>query len=220
MTHRLTLPDTASIADKGEGDKLVAPSATRNCDAICDLLAQVAPQQGRALEIASGTGQHVVAFAARFPGLHWQPSDPEPSRRASIDAYAADSGCGNIAPALDLDATRPGWGAELRGQDLIVLCNLLHLIPMDWVEALIGEAAQALAPGGRILLYGPFMRAGELTSPGDEAFHASLTAQDPRIGYKDDFDVMDLLQDVGLEMVEVIEMPANNLALVAEKPAF
>ncbi len=162
----------------------------------------------------------MAAFAARFPGLHWQPSDPDPARRASIDAYAAESGGGNIAPAIDLDASRPGWGAELSGQTLITLCNLLHLIPMDWVEVLIAEAAQALAPGGRLVIYGPFMRAGELTSAGDEAFHASLTAQDPRIGYKDDFDVIDLLQAAGLEMVEVVEMPANNLALVAQKPAF
>lgn len=220
MTHRLNLPDSASIADKGEGDKLVAPSAARNCDAICDLLAQVAPKEGRALEIASGTGQHVAAFAARFPGLHWQPSDPDPARRASIDAYAKESGAANISPAIALDAAQPGWAAELSGQNLITLCNLLHLIPMDWVAVLLREAAQALAPGGRLVIYGPFMRGGELTSPGDEAFHASLVGQDPRIGYKDDFDVMDLMQEAGLEMVEVVEMPANNLALVAEKPAF
>lgn len=220
MTNRLNLPDTASIANKGEGDKLVAPSAARNCDAICDLLAHVAPKEGRALEIASGTGQHVAAFAARFPGLHWQPSDPDASRRASIDAYATESGCSNIAAAIDLDASRPGWGAELSEQDLIVLCNLLHLIPMDWVKVLIAEAAQALAPGGRLVIYGPFMRAGELTSEGDEAFHTSLTAQDPRIGYKDDFDVIDLIQGAGLELAEVVEMPANNLALIAEKSAF
>ena len=63
------------------------------------------------------------------------------------------------------------------------------------------------------------MRAGELTSEGDARFHATLTAQDPEIGYKDDFDTIDLMQDAGLELVQVLEMPANNLALVAEKPA-
>lgn len=220
MTGHLNLPDTASIANKGEGDKLIAPSAARNCDAICDLLAHVAPTEGRALEIASGTGQHVAAFAARFPGLRWQPSEPDAARRASIDAHAAESGCANIAPALALDACKPGWGAELQGQALIVVINLLHLIPMDWAEVLIAEAARALSPGGRFVIYGPFMRAGELTSDGDAAFHASLTAQDPRIGYKDDFDVIDLLHSAGLELAEAVEMPANNLALIAERPAF
>ncbi|MDK3017390.1 DUF938 domain-containing protein [Pseudodonghicola flavimaris] len=220
MTRKLTLPDTASIANRGEGAKLVAPSASRNLEPIADLLAQTAPQSGRALEIASGTGQHVAVFAARFPDLIWQPSDPDPDRRASIDAYAAESGCGNILPALALDAATPGWGADLGGQNLIFLSNLLHLIPMDWVEVLIAEAARALAPHGRLILYGPFMRAGELTSDGDKTFHASLIGQDPRIGYKDDFDILDLLQQAGLEIVEVIEMPANNLALVAESRAF
>ena len=219
MTHRLTLPDTASIATSGEGGKLIAPSASRNLDPICDLLAEVAPASGRALEIASGTGQHVVAFAARFPDLHWQPTEPEAARRASIDAYAADSGCSNIAPAIDLDAAEPGWSATHGGQDLVFLSNLLHLIPMDWAEVVVAEAAGALAPGGRLVIYGPFMRGGELTSEGDERFHASLIAQDARIGYKDDFDIIDLMQDAGLEMRQVIEMPANNLALVAERPA-
>ncbi|TDK43860.1 DUF938 domain-containing protein [Antarcticimicrobium luteum] len=220
MTDDARKTEIASHAVPGEGDKLIAPSAERNLAPICDLLAHVAPTSGKALEIASGTGQHVAAFAARFPDLHWQPSEPDAARRASIDAYAAESGCPNIAPALALDAARPGWGAELSGQNLITLCNLLHLIPMERVEVLIAEAARALAPGGRLVIYGPFMRAGELTSEGDAAFHASLTAQDPRIGYKDDFDVIDLMQEAGLELAEVVEMPANNLALIAQKPAF
>ena len=84
---------------------------------------------------------------------------------------------------------------------------------------LIAEAASALAPGGLLVIYGPFMRAGQLTSDGDRAFHRSIVAQNPAAGYKDDFDVMDRMQAAGLEMTEVIEMPANNLALVAAKPS-
>lgn len=212
-------PKTASVAHAGQGDRLIAPSATRNASAICDLLGMVAPARGSALELASGTGQHVVGYAKRLPGLHWQPSEIVAGRRASIDAYAADSGRDNIARAIALDATLPGWGTRQRGQDLIVLVNLLHLISTDKARILIEEAAIALARGGRLVIYGPFMRGGELTSDGDRRFHASLVAQDPDIGYKDDFDMMDLMQAAGLDMVELVEMPANNLALVAEKPA-
>ena len=206
-----------SIAHTGEGHRLLAPSASRNVDAICDLLSEVAPATGSALELASGTGQHVARFAAILPNLHWQPSDVDPARRASIDAHAGDTGFANLAPAIALDATAPGWGAKHSGQALIFLANLLHLIPMPQAEVLIAEASTAVAKGGRLVIYGPFMRGGDLTSDGDISFHASLIAQDPAIGYKDDFDVMDLMQDAGLDMVDVIEMPANNLALVAEK---
>lgn len=217
MTSPL-LPETASIVQMGEGERLVAPSAARNASAICDLLGAVAANAGNALELASGTGQHVVRFAARLPGLDWQPSEIDATRRASIDCYVADCGLDNIAPAIALDATAPGWAERHRGQALIVLVNLLHLIATAQARILISEAAGALAPGGRVVIYGPFMRAGELTSQGDASFHASLTAHDPEIGYKDDFEMMDLLQANGLDMVDVVEMPANNLALVAEKP--
>ncbi|MCE8538831.1 DUF938 domain-containing protein [Ruegeria pomeroyi] len=209
-------PSVASIVTQGDGARMVAPAAERNMAVLCDLLEQVAPHQGRALELASGTGQHVSAFAERLPGLSWQPTEVDAQRRASIDAYC--EGLDNVAPVQELNATRPGWGANWAGQDLVVLINLLHLISEDEAATLIAEAAAALAPGGRLVIYGPFMRAGELTSEGDARFHAALTADDPEIGYKDDFDTMDRMQAVGLEMADVVEMPANNLALIAEKP--
>ncbi|MAC79903.1 MAG: methyltransferase [Rhodobacteraceae bacterium] len=212
------LPPTASVAEPAGGARLYAPSADRNVGPIADLLAQVAPATGRALEIASGTGQHVIVFADRLPGLHWQPTDPQADRRASIDAYAADAGLPNIRPAQPLDACAPGWADTLGHNDLIVLCNLLHLISWPEVQALLAEAAKALAPGGTFVIYGPFKRGGELTSEGDRTFDAQLRASDPAIGYKDDFDTLDLLVSHGLDVAQVVEMPANNLALIATRP--
>ena len=213
-----TLPETASVAQASDGRKMTAPAAERNAEAICALLVDVAPSAGHALELASGTGQHVVRFSAALPDLHWQPSEIDAERRNSIDAYAAETGATNISPAVALDATRPGWGTEHTGQSLIVVINLLHLISTPQVATLIQEAARALAPGGRFVIYGPFMRAGELTSDGDRTFHASLIAHDPQIGYKDDFDTLDLLVGAGLDIAEVVEMPANNLAIIAARP--
>ncbi|MCF6232867.1 MAG: class I SAM-dependent methyltransferase [Rhodobacteraceae bacterium] len=210
-------PANISTAHPGVGDRLVAPSAARNIDAICDLLQEVAPATGNALELASGTGEHIARLAALMPGLNWQPSDVDATRRASADAYAKDAGLTNLAPAIFLDATAPGWGAKYTGQSLIFLSNLLHLITDAQASTLIAEAASALTRGGRLVIYGPFMRGEKLTSDGDISFHQSLRAQNPDIGYKDDFDVMDLIQDTGLEMREVIEMPANNLSLIAQK---
>ncbi|MGV6846837.1 MAG: DUF938 domain-containing protein [Marinibacterium sp.] len=215
------LPDgLASNAEPRDAGKLFAPAAARNVDVICDLLADVAPESGQALELASGTGQHVVAFARRMPGLTWQPTETDAARRASIHAYAAESGLSNIAPSRALDAVQAGWAAEWPGQDLIFLSNLLHLISSAEAETLIHEAARAVRPGGKLVIYGPFMRGGELTSDGDRSFDARLRAGDPEIGYKDDFDMLDHMVEAGLDIVSVVEMPANNLALVAGRPDF
>ena len=212
------VPSTASFAETTPDGRLFAPSAARNAGPLGDLLADLAPARGSALELASGTGQHVAAFAARLPGLHWQPTEIDPARRTSIDAYLAEAGLANTAPAQDLDATRPGWGADHAGQALILLVNLLHLISAAEAQILITEAATALSPEGLFLVYGPFMRTGELTSEGDRTFHASLTAQDGEIGYKDDGEIIAMMQAAGLDLVRVVEMPANNLALVARRP--
>lgn len=116
-----SLPPTASVANPAGGEKLSAPSALRNRDAIAALLAEVAPapslssvqSSGQALELASGTGEHVIRFAAALPDLMWHPTDPAADRRASIDAHVAQAGLGNIAPARDLDACTPGLGGRV-----------------------------------------------------------------------------------------------------------
>ncbi|UWQ90207.1 DUF938 domain-containing protein [Rhodobacteraceae bacterium M382] len=216
---RRSVPTSASVAQT-QGDKMIAPSASRNRTAICDLLVQIAPPEGLALELASGTGQHVALFAQRLPGLRWQPTEIDTARHPSILAHVTDAGVSNVLEPVAVDATAPGWGHQHSGQSLIVVINLLHLIAESEVQTLIHEAAQALAPGGRFVIYGPFRQGGELISDADRAFDASLTAHDPAIGYKDDFDTMDWVQDAGLEMSQIIEMPANNLALIAEKPVF
>jgi hypothetical protein len=218
MSRRLNLPDSASVAHPSDDGRMFAPSAARNAQDIATLVSSHAPQSGRALELASGTGEHAVVFAREMPGLEWQPTDIDAARRTSIDAHARLANLPNLRPALPLDATTPGWAETHGGQDLIVLVNLLHLISMTEAKTLITEAAQALASGGVVIIYGPFLRDGKTTSEGDAAFHGSLTAQDPEIGYKDDWDVIEWLQSNWLDLVQVVEMPANNMAFVARRP--
>ncbi|MBW4710540.1 DUF938 domain-containing protein [Roseobacter sp. YSTF-M11] len=215
MTTRL--PDTASVAQPADGVKLHAPAAARNAEALTRLLSSHAPRSGHALEIASGTGQHVTAFAQALPDLIWQPTDVDPARIASIDAYVRDAALQNVAPARMLDATQAGWRDSLSGKDLIILVNLLHLIGSEPAKTLIAEAVGALVPRGRVILYGPFKRSGDLTSPGDMRFDADLRAADPEIGYKNDEEVVDWLASAGAKLIERIEMPANNLALIASR---
>jgi SAM-dependent methyltransferase len=214
MTKRV-LPSNASVATQGDGARMIAPAASRNSDALCALLAKMAPGSGRALEIASGTGQHVAAFAQILPNLVWQPTEIDSERRASIDAYATD--VSNILPATDLDATSAGWHEAFQEQDLIVLINLLHLISWPEADTFLSEASRALRPAGRLFIYGPFMRDGALTSPGDEKFHEALVSQDPEIGYKNDSEIKARLQHYGLQLLHLAEMPSNNLAFVAQR---
>lgn len=219
MPRRTRLPPSASLANPGDGGKLIAPSAARNVDAICDLVARYAPATGCALEIASGTGQHVVHLATACPGLTWHPTEIDPTRRASISAYLVEAGLDNVAPVSALDATHPGWAATQRPCDLIFLSNLLHLISETEARTLVTEAVYALSPGGVLIIYGPFMRGRDLTSDGDRAFHAALQATDPEIGYKPDNRVLDWGTDAGAAHLATIEMPANNLGLVWRRPA-
>ncbi len=211
MTRKL--PQSASLATPAKGAKLYAPSAANNAEAICAVLAAHAPATGNALEIASGTGQHVTAFACALPGLVWQPTEIDPQRRASIDAYVAEAGRSNLRPAIALDATAPGWHREHGGQSLIILINLLHLIPTSAARTVLAETMAALAPGGCFVIYGPFKRNGLLTSEGDLRFDSELRAADPEIGYKNDRDIASWVSATGAQ-IERREMPANNLCFV------
>ena len=214
--RKISVPD-ASIVNPTSDGRLTAPSADRNVQAITALLKHHGPSKGQALEIASGTGQHIVSFAEAFPDVMWQPTEIEETRRESIAAWVAYAQSTNVGSVARLDATPSGWSAQLHDFDLVIAVNLLHLISHSEAQILLQEAALALASEGRLIVYGPFLRDGETTSEGDRQFHASLAKVDPEIGYKDDFDVIDWIHDAGLELVDVVEMPANNLSFVAQK---
>jgi SAM-dependent methyltransferase len=194
-----------------------APAALRNRDAIAAVLARLAPPRGRALEIASGSGEHVIRFAAAMPNVTWSPTDPDPAQRASIAAWIAAEGLANIDAPRALDISRPGWAKTEAPAALVVVVNLLHLVPEAAMHSALHGIADVLTPGGIAVVYGPFLRDGETTSEGDAAFHAELRRRDPAIGYKDVLDVTARAVALGLGHVETVRMPANNLLLVFEK---
>lgn len=209
--------DTGSTAITSDDGRRVSPSAMRNVDAICAVLSSYVPATGHALEIASGSGLHIVRFAHEFTGIIWQPSDIDPSKIVSIKSWIREAAASNVAEPIILDASVSGWAAKHRKFDLIILVNLLHLISQREAETVIAEAAQALVSGGRLVIYGPFMRGDVFASEGDERFHRSLSAQDPDIGYKSFQSVQRIQRSSGLEVETAHEMPANNLMLVAKR---
>jgi len=196
-------------------DKQFSPSAARNTEPILAAMRPRLPGAGRALEVASGTGQHIVAFADAFPALDWMPSDPDPVARASIAAHVSEMGLANLHPPLDLDVTDPAWPETVdAGLDVMVAINLLHISPWDATLCLMSGAGRLLAPDGRLFIYGPFSRGGAHISESNVQFDASLRYRDPSWGVRDVDDLAAAARAEGLDLSEVIAMPANNLLLM------
>ncbi len=195
--------------------RLSAPSALRNMAPICKAMANYVPAGGRALEIASGSGQHVVTYARTFANVVWQPSDIAPDRLASINAWAAAEAGDNLLPAKLLDASVADWNAG--AFDFVIMSNLFHLISEAAASQVIAGISRATNPGGRVFIYGPFRTDGGFRSEGDAAFHRQITANDPQAGYKHLEWMQEHLLAMGLTEVAELEMPANNLSLVWQK---
>ena len=191
-----------------------APATERNREPIAEVLGGVLPARGSVLEVASGTGEHVVHFAARFPEIVWQPSDPDPGALASIAAWKAEAGLGNVLEPIRLDAAGPWPAVEA---DAILCINMVHISPWAATEGLMRGAGEMLKPGAPLILYGPYRRAGVPTAPSNEAFDASLRARDPEWGLRTVEAVAAEALAQGLELERLVEMPANNLTLAFRK---
>jgi len=207
---------------RGEPDGcLDAPAFHRNCEPIRLVLEKyLAGRIGDAVEVGSGTGQHVVHFARHMPDLIWWPSDLNQQHLKSIEAWRIHCGLPNIRPPLRIDLSDPDWCAEMKGgqgpRDVVaVFCaNVIHIAPWCVAEGLLVGAGRYLEPGGKLFLYGPFKRDGRHTALSNAEFDDSLRESNPEWGVRDIRDIERLAQAAHLALVEAIEMQANNLTLV------
>jgi hypothetical protein len=209
--------------DPDHDGRLDAPAFHRNHDPIWSVIGPwLMRQTGDVFEAGSGTGQHVVAFARRSPHLMWWPSDYSAAHVRSIEAWRRHSGLANIRPARRIDLAAPDWGLNaqdsvaLRGLTAIFCANVIHIAPWAAAEGLIGHTAARLKSGGRLYLYGPFMREGQHTAPSNATFDAGLRAQNPDWGVRDMADLAALADRSGLRLAEIVPMPANNFVLTFE----
>lgn len=193
-----------------------APATARNREAILAVLERALPREGRVLELAAGSGEHAVFFAAAMPGLAWQPSDPDPSARASIAAWIEAEGARTVAAPLDINVCAAEWGAG-EGYDAVLAINMIHISPWEATLGLMAGAARVLRPGGLLITYGPYKRDGAHTAPSNEAFDGWLKGRDERYGVRDLADVEAAANAQGLALREVIAMPANNFTLTFAK---
>ncbi|MFZ2998102.1 DUF938 domain-containing protein [Sphingobium sp.] len=191
-----------------------APATLRNRDAILAILRDELPASGLVLEVASGSGEHAVHFAAALPALDWQPTDPDPAALASIEAWRAEVDLPNLRSALLLDA---GQSWPMQQASAILCINMVHISPWEATLGLLARAGAALPLGGLLYLYGPFVRAGVDTAPSNQMFDASLKARDARWGLRSVEAVEAAAVAHGLILDRLIDMPAHNLSLLLRR---
>lgn len=191
---------------------LESPAAERNKQPILEVLERALPPRGVVLEIASGTGQHVVHFARALPALEWQPSDPDAALRQTIERRLALDPERNVRTPLTLDVHDEPWPIERA--DALVCINMIHIAPWSAAVALFRGAGRRLPAGAPLVLYGPYKQGGRHTAPSNAAFDESLRARNAEWGVRDLEEVTALAGEHGFAPVEVVAMPANNLTVV------
>lgn len=185
-----------------------SPAALRNRGPILEALRPHLAASGLFLEIASGTGEHVVHFASELPGWRFQPTDGDAAARDGIAAHVANAELGNVAPMLVLDVLRP-W--PVARADAVLCANMVHISPWATTPALMAGAAACLAPGRSLFLYGPFLQNGVETAPSNLAFDADLKRRDPAWGLRWLEDVAEEACVSGFAAPKITRLPANNL---------
>ena len=198
--HTSTLPSSAA--------------SERNKDPILNALRPLLPDQGKALEIASGTGQHAAHFAAALPGWQWQPSDMDDTLFGTIADHARQQAADNVQPAIALDVRSNPWPLPAKTRfDLIYCANMLHIAPWECCAGLMQGASRHLTEEGLLVTYGPYLEDAVPPAPSNLAFDADLRQRDPVWGIRHLNDVCAEAEAAGLQLVQRVTMPANNLLL-------
>lgn len=202
----------------GADARQFAAATLRNRDPILAVLDRVLPAEGTMLEIGSGSGEHAVYFAPRLKGRHWLPSDAAPDKRMSIAAWMEAEPSDNILKPVNIDTCAHHWAVERIIPSprivAIVSMNMIHIAPWRACLGLLAGAGRILKRGQILYLYGPFMRDGKHTAPSNESFDDRLQVENPEWGLRELEMVADAASLQGLDLAEVVEMPANNLSVI------
>ena len=123
----------------------------------------------------------------------------------------AAAGLTNLARPLELDVDT---ASELPACDVVYSANTLHIMSWRSGQRFLHLAGQALVPGGRLVIYGPFNVGGQATSDSNASFDAGLRARDAAMGVRDREAVCRVADRAGLSLTHALSMPANNQMLV------
>ncbi|RZA26778.1 MAG: DUF938 domain-containing protein [Proteobacteria bacterium] len=197
--------------------KQVSEAAERNKRLIFEVLNPYLNHEARVLEVASGTGQHAAYFSRERPDLVWQPSDIDPIALESIRAYREELGVGAFREPIAFDI-RDDLPATIAGPyDAVLSINMIHISPWESGLSLFQKASQILKPGGVLCLYGPFLEKDVPLAPSNYSFDQSLRSRNPQWGIRSLETVREVCETVGLQLLEVKAMPANNLTVIFKK---
>jgi SAM-dependent methyltransferase len=193
----------------------------RNQEPILLVLRDWLPPRARVLEVGSGSGQHAVHFARHLAGLQWQPSDRaeylgDLRERISLEGGRDLAPGARLADPIELDVDSTDQWPQ-GPYEAVFSANTTHIMAAASVPRLLAGAARVLAPGGLMLLYGPFLGGDVPTAPSNAAFDAHLRSLDPAMGIRDAQVVKEQALSLGLEAVADGAMPANNRILVFRK---
>lgn len=190
--------------------KPYSESCEQNKDVILSVIQPYLSEGTRVLEIGSGTGQHAVYFSGLNPQIVWQPSD-RAEYLPGITAWVADAACSNLATTIELDVLQQ-WPNEC--YDLVFTANSFHIMSQKAVELCLKNVPKCLINKGYFIIYGPFNYNQQYTSTSNQRFDEYLKTNNPDSGIKDFEWISDIAQGVGLDLVDDIEMPANNRILI------
>jgi len=219
------------MRNESDDARQYAPATQRNREPILNVLRQVLPSTGTVLEIASGSGEHAIAFAPQLAPCKWLPSDPNSIALASIAAWRRAYPAPNLYPPIQLDVTETPWTVEqnplpnelletdfdLSAIRAIVNINMIHISPWSACLGLMAGANRILPIGGILYLYGPYKQQGNHTAESNRVFDQNLRSQNPAWGVRDLEAVVEAATAQSLTFVKTVSMPANNLSVIFEK---
>src|SRR6476469_2522119 len=197
------------------GFRRSAPAALRNREPIAEVLSEWLPPSGLVLEIASGSGEHAIHFAERFPELEWQPTDIHADALASIAAWRDERRPPNLRPPLTLDAASANWPIDRA--DAVLSINMVHISPWASALGLLSGASRLLESGAPLIMYGPWLQSGVSTVESNLAFDSDLKLRDPEWGLRRVEDFAAAADERGLALQTTRAMPANNLMLLLRR---
>ena len=213
------MPDVPPIPDATSNThdrRLDAANYHRNIEPILATLGPRLPTTpGHIVEIGSGTGQHITAFAKHFPAHTWHPTDLNEESLASIQAWTTALGLTNVKQPISLDAASEHWPVGGPDQppaslDGLFSANVIHISPWQVTLGILAAAGRHLRTGTSVFFYGPFKRNGVHTAPSNATFDDSLRARNSQWGVRDLADLDAVAKSHALDLSDIVDMPANN----------